>query len=56
MSKASKDRRPIIKLKSTEGTGYTYVTKKNKVNNRERLEMKKYDPVLRRHVVFKEER
>ena len=56
MSKASKDRRPIIKLKSTEGTGFTYVTRKNKVNTRERLEIKKYDPVLRRHVVFKEDR
>jgi large subunit ribosomal protein L33 len=56
MARPSKERRPIIKLKSTEGTGYTYVTRKNKVNNRERLELKKYDPVLRRHVVFKEER
>jgi len=56
MAKASKDRRPIIKLRSTAGTGYTYVTKKNKVNNRERLELKKYDPILRRHVMFKEER
>jgi large subunit ribosomal protein L33 len=56
MTKQSKDRRPIIKLKSTEGTGYTYVTRKNKVNTRERLEIKKYDPILRRHVMFKEER
>lgn len=56
MSRASKDRRPIIKLKSTEGTGFTYVTRKNKANTRERLEIKKYDPVLRRHVVFKEDR
>lgn len=56
MPKASKDRRPIIKLKSTEGTGYTYVTRKDKVNTRERLEIKKYDPVLRRHVMFKEDR
>jgi large subunit ribosomal protein L33 len=56
MSKASKDRRPIIKLRSTEGSGYTYVTRKNRVNDRERLELRKYDPELRRHVVFKEER
>ncbi|MEL6891766.1 MAG: 50S ribosomal protein L33 [Actinomycetota bacterium] len=56
MSKASKDRRPIIKLRSTAGTGYTYVTKKNKVNNRERISLMKYDPVVRRHVEFKEER
>ena len=52
----SSDKRPIIKLRSTGGTGYTYVTTKNKVNTRERIEIKKYDPVLRTHVMFKEER
>ncbi|MGQ0742835.1 MAG: 50S ribosomal protein L33 [Acidimicrobiales bacterium] len=56
MASAGKEKRPIIKLRSTEGTGYTYVTRKNKVNNRERLVLRKYDPVLRRHVEFKEER
>jgi large subunit ribosomal protein L33 len=50
------EKRPKIKLKSTEGTGYTYITRKNKANTRERLELKKFDPVLRRHVIFKEER
>ena len=50
------DKRPIIKLRSTAGTGYTYVTTKNKTNTRERIEIKKYDPVIRKHVVFKEER
>jgi large subunit ribosomal protein L33 len=53
---ARNDKRPIIKLRSTAGTGYTYVTTKNKVNHRERMELRKYDPVVRRHVVFKEER
>lgn len=52
----SGDKRPIIKLRSTAGTGYMYVTKKNKINTRERVELKKYDPVVRRHVIFKEER
>ncbi len=52
----SSDKRPIIKLRSTAGTGYTYVTTKNKVNTRERIEIKKYDPVVRKHVLFKEER
>ena len=52
----SKDKRPIIKLRSTADTGFTYVTRKNKVNSRERLELKKYDPVVRKHVIFKEER
>ena len=50
------DKRPIVKLKSTEGPGYTYTTRTNKTNTRDRLELRKYDPVLRRHVMFKEER
>ncbi len=53
---ARSTKRPIIKLSSTAGTGYTYVTKKNKTNTRERIELKKYDPVVRKHVIFKEER
>ena len=56
MATNSKDKRPIIKLRSTEGTGYTYVTRKNKINTRERLEIRKYNPVLRKHVMFREER
>ncbi len=55
MAKAG-DKRPIIKLRSTAGTGFMYVTRKNKVNTRERIELKKYDPVVRKHVIFKEER
>ena len=51
---ARSDKRPIIKLRSTAGTGYTYVTRKNKTNTRERIELKKYDPVVRKHVIFKE--
>ncbi|BAS15603.1 50S ribosomal protein L33 [Arthrobacter sp. Hiyo8] len=39
-----KDVRPIIKLKSTAGTGYTYVTRKNRRNDPDRLVLKKYDP------------
>lgn len=50
------DKRPIIKLRSTAGTGVTYVTRKNKLNTRERLELKKYDPRVRKHVLFREER
>ena len=56
LSQMASDKRPIIKLRSTAGTGYTYVTTKNKTNTRERIEIKKYDPVVRKHVVFKEER
>lgn len=52
----SGEKRPLIKMRSTEGTGFTYVTRKNKTNTRERLELKKFDPVVRKHVVFREER
>lgn len=54
--KKSKELRPIIKMRSTAGTGYTYVTKKNRRNNPERLTLRKFDPVVRRHVEFKEAR
>lgn len=53
---AKNDKRPIIKLRSTAGTGFTYVTRKNRSNTRERLELMKYDPKVRKHVTFKEER
>ena len=53
---ARNDVRPIIKLKSTAGTGFTYVTRKNKRNNPDRITLKKYDPVVRKHVEFREER
>jgi len=46
--------RDIIKLVSTAGTGYAYYTSKNKRTQAEKLEMKKYDPIARRHVIFKE--
>ncbi|SCD46734.1 LSU ribosomal protein L33P [Streptomyces sp. LcepLS] len=48
--------RPIVKLRSTAGTGYTYVTRKNRRNDPDRLVLRKYDPLLRRHVGFREER
>jgi large subunit ribosomal protein L33 len=43
-----------IKLVSSAGTGYYYVTKKNSRTQTEKLAMKKYDPVARKHVEFKE--
>ena len=43
-----------IKLVSTAGTGFYYVTKKNPRNLTEKLVFKKYDPVVRKHVEFKE--
>ena len=44
----------LIKLESTADTGYYYVTKKNPRTQTEKLEMRKYDPVARKHVMFKE--
>lgn len=52
----STDLRPVVKLKSTAGTGYTYVTRKNRRNDPDRLTLRKYDPRARRHVEFREER
>jgi large subunit ribosomal protein L33 len=48
--------RPVIKLRSTAGTGYTYVTRKSRRNDPDRLAVRKYDPVIGRHVEFREER
>jgi len=43
-----------IKLVSTADTGYFYVTKKNPRTKTNKLELKKFDPVARKHVVFRE--
>jgi len=43
-----------IKLVSTADTGYYYVTKKNPRTQTEKLLFRKYDPVVRKHVEFKE--
>lgn len=43
-----------IKLVSTAETGYFYVTKKNPRTKTEKLTLKKYDPIVRKHVEFKE--
>ncbi|RLU85829.1 50S ribosomal protein L33 [Streptomyces griseocarneus] len=53
---ARNELRPVIKLRSTSGTGYTYVTRKNRRNDPDRMELRKYDPVVGRHVAFREER
>ena len=43
-----------IKLESTAGTGYYYVAKKNPRTMTEKMVVRKYDPVARKHVEFKE--
>jgi large subunit ribosomal protein L33 len=44
----------LIKMVSTADTGYFYVTKKNPRTLTEKLQLRKYDPVARKHVLFKE--
>lgn len=53
---ARTEHRPVIKLRSTAGTGYAYVTRKNRRNDPDRLTLRKYDPMAGRHVDFREER
>ena len=45
-----------IKMVSSANTGYFYVTNKNPKSLTEKLELKKYDPKVRKHVVFKEQK
>ncbi|HKW54851.1 MAG TPA: 50S ribosomal protein L33 [Stellaceae bacterium] len=44
----------LIKLVSSADTGFYYVAKKNPRTKTEKLELRKYDPVARKHVLFKE--
>ena len=46
--------RDKIKLVSSAGTGHYYTTDKNKKNTPDKMEIKKYDPVVRKHVIYKE--
>ncbi|MBC8098380.1 MAG: 50S ribosomal protein L33 [Armatimonadetes bacterium] len=50
---AKKGSRSFIKLRSTE-SGHMYITFKNRRNDPQRLEIKKYDPLLRKHVLYRE--
>ena len=51
MAKGARDK---IKLVSSAGTGHYYTTTKNKRTTPDKLEMNKYDPVVRKHVPYKE--
>jgi len=46
--------REKIRLVSSAGTGHFYTTTKNKRNMPEKMEIKKFDPVVRQHVMYKE--
>lgn len=46
--------RMLIRLVSSAGTGHFYTTTKNPKTKPDKLELKKYDPIARKHVVYKE--
>jgi len=46
--------RDKIKLESSAGTGHFYTTTKNKRQGTAKIEIKKFDPVVRKHVLYKE--
>ncbi len=48
-----KEARSTIKLKS-EASDHCYFTQKNRNNSKERISLRKYDPTVRRHVMYKE--
>ncbi|MEO7200077.1 MAG: 50S ribosomal protein L33 [Dokdonella sp.] len=47
-------KRDKIRLVSSAGTGHFYTTDENKKTTPEKMEIKKYDPVIRKHVAYKE--
>jgi len=51
---AKKSKTVLFKLESTAGTGYFYVRKKNPRVITEKIELMKYDPRVRKHVLFRE--
>ncbi|MFE4455045.1 50S ribosomal protein L33 [Streptomyces sp. NPDC056796] len=53
---ARTETRPVVLLRSTAGTGHTYATRKSRRNDPDRLELRKFDPVAGRHVMFREAR
>ena len=50
---AKKGARILIKLKSTE-SGHMYYSQKNRRNDPQRMELRRYDPFVRRHVIYRE--
>lgn len=50
----AKSAREKIRLVSSAGTGHFYTTDKNKKNTPDKMEIRKYDPVARKHVIYKE--
>jgi large subunit ribosomal protein L33 len=53
MASKSREARSYVRLQSTE-SHHAYFTQKNRNNTKERMQLRKYDPVVRRHVIYKE--
>ncbi|MES1913303.1 MAG: 50S ribosomal protein L33 2 [Cercozoa sp. M6MM] len=51
---ASRSKQVFVRLVSLAGTGYNYTTRKNPIKSPEKLVLRKYDPVVDRHVIFVE--
>lgn len=54
MAKKNNTKRKLVGLVSEESGNRTYYTKKNTMNTPDKISLKKYDPVLRKHVVYTE--
>lgn len=50
----AKSAREKVRMVSSAGTGHFYTTDKNKRNTPDKMEFMKYDPVVRKHVAYKE--
>ena len=53
MAKKSKDARSYVKIVSSESS-HCYFVQKNRNNTKNRLELRKFDPIVRKHVIYKE--
>lgn len=53
---AKKNKNILVRLVSTAGTGFCLVKKRNPKTQTEKLSFRKYDPKIRKHVLFKEEK
>ena len=54
MADKKKEKRGKIRMVSSADTGHFYTTTKHNENTKEKLQLKKYDPVARKHVIYKE--
>lgn len=53
---SKKNKKTLVKLVSTSGSGYFKITNRNPKTQPEKLSLRKYDPAVRQHVIFKEEK